>query len=92
MTLAPERSTISPTAPHHVAAGHASTKPHGINPRLSVTSATPRPQRPALKKSGRPNPAAHLSPEQIEGIGHELEALRKEVMDSRGARDAAYIR
>ena len=92
MTLAPERRTISPTAPHHVAADHASTKPHGINPRLSVTSATPRPQRPALKKSGRPNPAAHLSPEQIEGIGHELDALRKEVMDSRGARDAAYIR
>jgi NADPH-dependent stearoyl-CoA 9-desaturase len=81
MTLAPERT------PHH-----ASTKPHGINPRLSVTSATPRPQRPALKKSGRPNPAAHLTPEQIEGIGHELDALRKEVMDSRGARDAAYIR
>ncbi len=92
MTLAPERRTISPTAPHHVAADHASTKPHGINPRLSVTSATPRPQRPALKKSGRPNPAAHLTPEQIEGIGHELDALRKEVMDSRGARDAAYIR
>lgn len=92
MTLAPERRTISPTAPHHVAADHASTKPHGINPRLSVTSATPRPQRPALKKSGRPNPAAHLTPEQIEGIGHELDALRKEVMDSRGERDAAYIR
>ena len=92
MTLAPERRTISPTTPHHVATDHASTKPHGINPRLSVTSATPRPQRPALKKSGRPNPAAHLTPEQIEGIGHELDALRKEVMDSRGARDAAYIR
>ena len=92
MTLAPERHTISPTAPHQVAPAHASTKPHGINPRLSVTSATPRPQRPALKKSGRPNPAAHLTPEQIEGIGHELDALRKEVMDSRGERDAAYIR
>ena len=37
MTLAPERRTISPTAPPHVAADHASTKPHGINPRLSVT-------------------------------------------------------
>ena len=97
MTLAPERTATSNAAdlPHRAAprpADHASTKPHGINPRLSVTSATPRPQRPALKKSGRPNPAAHLTPEQIEGIGHELDALRKEVMDSRGARDAAYIR
>ncbi|HMM96405.1 MAG TPA: acyl-CoA desaturase, partial [Phycicoccus sp.] len=81
MTLAPERTPA-----------HGSTKPHGINPRLRVESDAPRPQRPALKKSGRPNPAAHLSPEQIEGIGHELDALRKEVMDSRGERDAAYIR
>lgn len=81
MTLAPERTPA-----------HGSTKPHGINPRLRVESDAPRPQRPALKKSGRPNPAAHLSPEQIEGIGRELDALRQEVMDSRGERDAAYIR
>ncbi len=81
MTLAPERTP-----------SHGSTKPNGINPRLRVESDAPRPQRPALKKSGRPNPAAHLTPEQIEGIGHELDALRKEVMDSRGAKDAAYIR
>ncbi|MGG5258927.1 fatty acid desaturase family protein [Phycicoccus avicenniae] len=81
MTLAPERTPA-----------HGSTKPQGINTRLRVQSDSPRPQRPALKKSGRPNPAAHLSPEQIEGIGVELDALRKEVMDSRGAKDAAYIR
>ncbi|GIL34804.1 acyl-CoA desaturase [Phycicoccus sp. DTK01] len=81
MTLAPERTPA-----------HGSSKPHGINPRLRVASDAPRPQRPALKKSGRPNPAAHLTPEQIEGIGHELDALRKQVMDSRGERDAAYIR
>ena len=92
MTLAPERRTISPTEPHQVAPSHASTKPHGINPRLSVTSTEPRPQRPAAKRSGRPNADAHLSAEQIEAIGVELDALRKEVMDSRGARDAAYIR
>ncbi|MGL4178173.1 MAG: fatty acid desaturase family protein [Dermatophilaceae bacterium] len=84
MTLAPERHASIP--------GHASTKPRGINPRLRVESDAPRPPRPALKKSGRPNPAAHLTPEQIEGIGHELDALRTEIMDSRGARDAAYIR
>ncbi|NHA69262.1 fatty acid desaturase family protein [Phycicoccus flavus] len=76
MTLAPERPTTA----------------KGIDPRLRVESDAPRPQRPALKKSGRPNPAAHLTPEQIEGIGRELDALRAEVMDSRGARDAAYIR
>ncbi len=81
MTLAPERTPA-----------HGSSKPHGINTRLRVDSDAPRPQRPALKKSGRPNPAAHLTPEQIEGIGRELDALRQEVMDSRGEKDAAYIR
>ncbi len=91
MTLAPERLAPQQPTPQAIPA-HASTKPGGINPRLSVTSLTPRPQRPALKKSGRPNPAAHLTPEQIEGIGVELDALRKQVMDSRGERDAAYIR
>ena len=63
-----------------------------VNSRLRVTNAEPRPQRPEFKKSGKPNPAAHLSPEQIEEIGRELDALRAEVMDSRGAGDAAYIR
>ena len=35
---------------------------------------------------------AHLSAEDIEVLGKELDALRQEVLDSRGARDAAYIR
>ena len=38
------------------------------------------------------NPIAHLSPEDIEQIGIELDAIRQEVLDSRGASDAAYIR
>jgi len=38
------------------------------------------------------NPIAHLSPEDIEQIGVELDAIRQEVLDSRGAADAAYIR
>jgi len=70
----------------------APERPTTVNTRLRVDSDAPRPQRPALKDSGRPNPAAHLSPQDIEDIGHELDALRKEVMDSRGERDAAYIR
>ena len=92
MTIAPERIAIKPTEPHHVGTKHAAAPHHNVNSRLRVESDAPRPQRPAYKKSGRPNPAAHLSPEQIEAIGVELDALRKEVMDSRGERDAAYIR
>jgi len=38
------------------------------------------------------NPIAHLTREDIEQIGVELDAIRQEVIDSRGASDAAYIR
>ncbi|MFI7601505.1 fatty acid desaturase family protein [Actinoplanes sp. NPDC049681] len=38
------------------------------------------------------NPIAHLTPEDIEQIGIELDAIRDEVVESRGERDAAYIR
>ena len=38
------------------------------------------------------NPTAHLTPEDIEQLGIELDAIRQEVLDSRGERDAAYIR
>src|SRR5688500_16408210 len=33
----------------------------------------------------------HLSEEEVEQIGHELDAIRKEVEESRNADDAAYI-
>jgi NADPH-dependent stearoyl-CoA 9-desaturase len=38
------------------------------------------------------NPIAHLSADDIEAIGRELDALRDEIVDSRGESDAAYIR
>jgi NADPH-dependent stearoyl-CoA 9-desaturase len=38
------------------------------------------------------NPVAHLTPEDIEQIGVELDAIRQSVIDTRGADDAAYIR
>jgi fatty acid desaturase len=38
------------------------------------------------------NPIAHLTPEDIEQIGVELDAIRQEILDSRGAKDATYIR
>ena len=38
------------------------------------------------------NPIAHLTPEDIETIGRELDAIRAEVIATRGAKDAAYIR
>jgi len=38
------------------------------------------------------NPIAHLSAEDIEQLGRELDAIRADVIASRGADDAAYIR
>jgi linoleoyl-CoA desaturase len=39
-----------------------------------------------------PSPIAHLSAEDIENLGVELDAIRADVIATRGARDAAYIR
>ncbi len=38
------------------------------------------------------NPIAHLTPEDIEAIGAELDSIRQDVIDARGEKDAAYIR
>ncbi len=38
------------------------------------------------------NPIAHLTREDIEQIGIELDAIRQDVIDARGDTDAAYIR
>ncbi|GAA5145310.1 acyl-CoA desaturase [Nocardioides marinquilinus] len=40
----------------------------------------------------RENPIAHLSDDDVERLGAELDRLREEVLASRGERDAAYIR
>ncbi len=91
MTIAPDRHAPAPTTPH--ARGSRRTEAHHVerNSRLATTSAAPR-ERSATKRSGRPNPMAGLTDAQIEEIGRELDALRAEVMTSRGAADAAYIR
>ncbi|MCW2816394.1 MAG: fatty acid desaturase [Nocardioides sp.] len=38
------------------------------------------------------SPVAHLTPEDVERIGAELDAIRQTVLDARGEKDAAYIR
>ncbi|MBK6885029.1 MAG: acyl-CoA desaturase [Tetrasphaera sp.] len=90
MTLAPERIHISPTAPHVTEPTHVEATHHALNTRLSVGGGLQRTHPP--KKSGKPNPMAHLTNTEIEQIGLDLDAMRAEVMQSRGARDAAYIR
>ncbi len=84
-------STID-TLPGRPAPHDAATTPAGgraANNR--ITSSRPGEQS-ATHASGKPNPIAHLSPEDIESIGRELDALRDEITASRGADDAHYIR
>ncbi len=45
----------------------------------------------ALQKKAH-NPIGHLTPEDIEQLGRELDAIRERIIASRGERDAAYIR
>jgi linoleoyl-CoA desaturase len=45
----------------------------------------------ALQKKPH-NPIAHLTDQDIENLGHELDAIREQILASRGERDAAYIR
>ncbi len=81
MSLAPERPAVR----------HTVAKRSAPNARVRSDAAT-RPPRPPVTPRPDENPAAHLTPEQIEEIGRELDALRTEIMDDRGERDAAYIR
>ncbi|HSP37080.1 MAG TPA: acyl-CoA desaturase [Frankiaceae bacterium] len=45
----------------------------------------------ALQKKSH-NPIAHLSDDDVATLGRELDAIREQMLASRGARDAAYIR
>jgi hypothetical protein len=38
------------------------------------------------------NPIAHLSAEDIEALGRELDEIREQILTSRGESDALYIR
>ena len=61
-----------------------------------TAQAPPERRRSVLAETGaparRPGGAAHLTDEQVAELGRELDAIRADIMDSLGARDAAYIR
>ena len=62
--------------------------PQRLDQPLETESEAPAHREPAP----RPRTSAHLSSEQIDELGRELDALRAEIIDARGSRDAAYIR
>jgi len=87
LTKAP---TTDPTSDPTITPGDTPKTPGRNGSRLTVTR--PAMRVPQQKPSGKPGPTAHLSPEQIEELGRELDAIREEILASRGAADAAYIR
>ena len=85
MTAAISTETITDSTPTTVTAPEA----RPANNRLNVV-ATER--RHVPKPSGKPDPTAHLSAADVEALARELDALRQDVLGSRGSEDAAYIR
>jgi NADPH-dependent stearoyl-CoA 9-desaturase len=63
---------------------------------MTVTTTAPEPiraKRTIPKPAPAPVPAmAHLTAEQVEALGRELDAIRQRVLDDLGEKDAAYIR
>jgi linoleoyl-CoA desaturase len=60
-------------------------------PQRSQILPPSRPARPASSASSSARPGG-LSDAQVADLGEKLDAIRREVMESRGERDAAYIR
>ena len=73
------------------APGAPSARPatRSTNSRLSTAIAE---RRHVPKRSGKSDPTAHLTAEDVEALAMELDELRQGVLESRGADDAAYIR
>src|SRR3569833_1975637 len=94
---APSVTCATARAPRPLPGTASSSRPASAPPPAPATSTTEpaapekEPHMTALQKKPV-NPVAHLSAEDIESIGKELDAIRQEVMDSRGDADAAYIR
>src|SRR5699024_1818078 len=76
---------------------------HDPDPGELMTATLTRPTTDARITGGKsdvihttvtmdPSPIAHLSPQQIEDLGRELDEIRTDVMDSLGEDDARYIR
>src|SRR3712207_5250096 len=90
-TCAPARS---PPPPPGTA---SSSRPASAPPPAPATSTTDLPDteeplRVTVLQKKSHNPIAHLTAEDIELIGKELDDLRQSVIDTRGEADAAYIR
>jgi fatty acid desaturase len=82
-TIHAEKPFIPPNSPTPALAGGATPAPAG--------SATPS-QQSAADPDGLESPLARLTPEQLEQLGREFDAIHDEVFADLGDRDSRYIR
>ena len=71
-------------------------KPGAADSKTARAAAKPDKRTGVLPTHGhlavRPPTAAHLSDDDVERLGAELDAIRDEVLAERGAKDAAYVK
>src|SRR3712207_6737916 len=94
---APSGTCATARSPRPRPATASSSRPASAPPPAPATSTTDhsRPEEPhrmtVLQKKTE-NPIEHLTSEDIELIGKELDDIRQSVIDTRGENDARYIR
>ncbi|HEX4116124.1 MAG TPA: fatty acid desaturase [Solirubrobacteraceae bacterium] len=98
-TIHAEKPFIPPNVPTPVPAGGATPAPAGSATAAPAGSATPPPtgnapppQRSAADPAEPESPLARLTPEQLEQLGREFDAIHDEVRADLGDRDSRYIR
>jgi NADPH-dependent stearoyl-CoA 9-desaturase len=98
-TIYAEKPFIPPNVPASAPAGGATQAPAGNATPAPAGSATPAPSGsvlPSQKSAADPtepeSPLARLTPEQLEQLGREFDAIHDEVRADLGDRDSRYIR
>ena len=90
-TIHAEKPFIPPNVPAASTAGGATPAPAG-SATPPPTGNVPPSQQSAADPDGLESPLARLTPEQLEQLGREFDAIHDEVFADLGDRDSRYIR
>jgi len=90
-TIHAEKPFIPPNVPASVPPRNATPAP-AESATPSATGSVPPSQKSAADADQRESPLARLTPEQLEQLGREFDAIHDEVRADLGDRDSRYIR
>jgi fatty acid desaturase len=90
-TIHAEKPFIPPNVPASAPAGVATPAP-AESATPSATGSVPPSQKSVADADGLESPLARLTPEQLEQLGREFDAIHDEVRADLGDRDSRYIR